>query len=133
MLIELQNNAERMIHYISLPAEPPAILSSDPKIWPSHGSIKFKDLSLRYSSEAPWILKKLNFSVGPGGKVGVVRRTGAGKSSLVGAIMRIVGDEGINGQVEIDGVDIKNIGIDTLRNGVGLIPQEPFLFEGTVR
>nr|KIR45194.1 hypothetical protein I312_05526 [Cryptococcus bacillisporus CA1280] len=47
--------------------------------------------------------------------------------------MRTVGDEGINGQVEIDGVDIKNIGIDTLRNGVGLIPQEPFLFEGTVR
>ncbi|KIR68936.1 cadmium ion transporter [Cryptococcus bacillisporus CA1873] len=100
------NNAERIIHYISLPAEPPAILASDPKIWPSHGSIKFKDLSLRYSSEAPWILKKLSFSVGPGEKVGVV---------------------------EIDGVDIKNIGIDTLRNGVGLIPQEPFLFEGTVR
>lgn len=71
--------------------------------------------------------------MGPGEKVGVVGRTGAGKSSLVGAIMRTVGDEGINGQVEIDGVDIKNIGIDTLRNGVGLIPQEPFLFEGTVR
>ncbi|KAE8541543.1 hypothetical protein D1P53_002905 [Cryptococcus gattii VGV] len=108
------NNAERIIHYTSLPAEPPATLSSDPKIWPSHGS-------------------KLSFSVGPGEKVGVVGRTGAGKSSLVGAIMRTVGDEGINGQVEIDGVDIKNIGIDTLRNGVGLIPQEPFLFEGTVR
>lgn len=133
MLIELQNNAERIIHYTSLPAEPPATLSSDPKIWPSRGSIKFKDLSLRYSSETPWILKKLSFSVGPGEKVGVVGRTGAGKSSLVGAIMRTVGDEGINGQVEIDGVDIKNIGIDTLRNGVGLIPQEPFLFEGTVR
>ncbi|KJE02687.1 cadmium ion transporter [Cryptococcus gattii NT-10] len=127
------NNAERIIHYTSLPAEPPATLSSDPKIWPSRGSIKFKDLSLRYSSETPWILKKLSFSVGPGEKVGVVGRTGAGKSSLVGAIMRTVGDEGINGQVEIDGVDIKNIGIDTLRNGVGLIPQEPFLFEGTVR
>ncbi|KIR42578.1 hypothetical protein I307_04542 [Cryptococcus deuterogattii 99/473] len=127
------NNAERIIRYTSLPAEPPATLSSDPKIWPSHGSVKFKVLSLRYSSDAPWILKKLNFSVGPGEKVGVIGRTGEGKSSLVGAIMRTVGDEGINGQVEIDGVDIKNIGIDTLRNGVGLIPQESFLFEGTVR
>lgn len=71
--------------------------------------------------------------MGLGEKVGVVGRIGAGKSSLVGAIMRTVGDEGINGQVEIDGVDIKNIGIDTLRNRVGLIPQDPFLFEGTVR
>ncbi|WVO20313.1 uncharacterized protein IAS62_001607 [Cryptococcus decagattii] len=52
------NNAERIIHYTSLPAEPPTTLSSQPKIWTSHGSIKFKDLSLRYSSEAPWILKK---------------------------------------------------------------------------
>lgn len=69
----------------------------------------------------------------PGEKVGVIGRTGAGKSSLVGAIMRAVGDEEIRGQVEIDGVDIKNIGIDTLRNGVGLIPQEAFLFESTVR
>lgn len=57
----------------------------------------------------------------------------SGEEQSCGAIMRTVGDEGINGQVEIDGVDIKNIGIDTLRNGVGLIPQEPFLFEGTVR
>lgn len=69
----------------------------------------------------------------PGEKAGVIGRTGAGKSSLVGAIMRAVGDEEIRGQVEIDGVDIKNIGIDTLRNGVGLIPQEAFLFESTVR
>ncbi|OXG54431.1 cadmium ion transporter [Cryptococcus neoformans Th84] len=127
------NNAERIINYTSLPTELPAILPSDPKIWPNHGSVKFKDLSLRYSPDAPWILKKLSFSVRPGEKVGVIGRTGAGKSSLVGAIMRAVDDEGIRGQVEIDGIDIKNIGIDTLRNGVGLIPQEAFLFEGTVR
>ncbi|EAL23016.1 hypothetical protein CNBA7830 [Cryptococcus deneoformans B-3501A] len=127
------NNAERIIHYTSLPTEPPAILPSDPKIWPNRGSVKFKDLSLRYSPDTPWILKRLSFSVSPGEKVGVIGRTGAGKSSLVGAIMRAVGDEEIRGQVEIDGVDIKNIGIDTLRNGVGLIPQEAFLFESTVR
>lgn len=133
MLIQSQNNAERIINYTSLPTELPAILPSDPKIWPNHGSVKFKDLSLRYSPDAPWILKKLSFSVRPGEKVGVIGRTGAGKSSLVGAIMRAVDDEGIRGQVEIDGVDIKKIGIDTLRNGVGLIPQEAFLFEGTVR
>nr|ODN90116.1 cadmium ion transporter [Cryptococcus depauperatus CBS 7841] len=132
--VELEmNNAERIIHYTALPTEPPSTLHLDPKDWPTQGSIRFEKLSLRYSSTDPWILKQLSFSVNPGEKVGVIGRTGAGKSSLVGALMRVVGKDGIEGKIMIDGVDIENIGLDSLRQGVGLIPQEAFLFEGTVR
>ncbi|ODO10352.1 hypothetical protein I350_00947 [Cryptococcus amylolentus CBS 6273] len=132
--VELEmNNAERIIHYTSLPHEPLAISPSDSRDWPSRGAVDFHKLSLRYSPNGPWILKQLSFSVRAGEKVGVIGRTGAGKSSLVGALMRVVGKEGAEGKIEVDGLDINNVGLDTLRNGVGLIPQEAFLFEGSVR
>ncbi|WVQ72551.1 hypothetical protein IAR50_002108 [Cryptococcus sp. DSM 104548] len=132
--VELEmNNAERIIHYTSLPTEPPEIMPRDPPNWPSKGAVKVHDFSLRYSPKASWILKQLSFSIQPGEQVGVIGRTGAGKSSLVGALMRVVGKEGTEGKIEVDGMDIGDIGLDTLRNGIGLIPQEAFLFEGTVR
>ncbi|OCF34449.1 cadmium ion transporter [Kwoniella heveanensis BCC8398] len=111
-------------HYLAnlLPLSPPS--------WPSRGSMSFRDLSLRYSKTGPWVLKGLNFNIGPGEKIGVIGRTGAGKSSLVAAIMRMVP---VDGKIEVDGVDLGKVGIDTIRSRIGIIPQDAFLFEGTVR
>ncbi|WVF68119.1 hypothetical protein IAT40_002882 [Kwoniella sp. CBS 6097] len=130
--VELEmNNAERIIHYTSLPREPSPTLPSDPSpSWPSRGSMYFRNVSLRYSDPGPWVLKGLNFDIGGGEKVGVIGRTGAGKSSLVAAIMRMVS---VDGKIEVDGVDLRNVGIDTIRSRIGIIPQDAFLFEGTVR
>ena len=77
------------------------------------------------------ILKKLTFKVGPGQKVGIVGRTGAGKSTISMAIMRIV--ELAGGKIEIDGVDISKIDLTVLRSQITMIPQDPILFSGTLR
>ncbi|WWD20530.1 hypothetical protein CI109_105006 [Kwoniella shandongensis] len=131
--VELEmNNAERIIHYTSLPLEPPSIRSTDPppSSWPSEGDISFHNLSLRYSSTSPYVLKNLNFSIRGGEKVGVVGRTGAGKSSLIAAIMKM---SEIEGEIRVDELDLGGIGVDTVRSRIGIIPQDPFLFEGTIR
>ncbi|WWC98771.1 hypothetical protein V866_005664 [Kwoniella sp. B9012] len=131
--VELEmNNAERILHYTTLPSEPPPYTSQDPPTgtWPTEGEILFKNVSLRYSENGPWVLKKLNFHIEAGEKVGVIGRTGAGKSSLVGAIMRM---NDIKGEIRVDGLDLKQIGIDTVRERIGIIPQDAFLFEGTIR
>ncbi|WVQ63105.1 uncharacterized protein L199_001256 [Kwoniella botswanensis] len=131
--VELEmNNAERILHYTTLPSEPPPYTSQDPPTgtWPTEGEIIFKNVSLRYSENGPWVLKKLNFHIEAGEKVGVIGRTGAGKSSLVGAIMRM---NDIKGEIRVDGLDLKQIGIDSVRERIGIIPQDAFLFEGTIR
>ncbi|WRT70501.1 uncharacterized protein IL334_007499 [Kwoniella shivajii] len=131
--VELEmNNAERIIHYTNLPIEPPPHLSTDPSehIWPKEGKMKFNKVSLRYSEEGPWVLKNLKFQVEGGEKVGVIGRTGAGKSSLVGGIMKMID---IQGKIEVDGLDLGLMGVDTVRERIGIIPQDAFLFEGTIR
>ncbi|OCF58423.1 cadmium ion transporter [Kwoniella mangroviensis CBS 10435] len=131
--VELEmNNAERILHYTTLPSEPPPYTSQDPPsgTWPTEGEIIFKNVSLRYSENGPWVLKKLNFHIEAGEKIGVIGRTGAGKSSLVGAIM---GMNDIKGEIRVDGLNLKGIGIDTVRERIGIIPQDAFLFEGTIR
>ncbi|WVQ85784.1 hypothetical protein IAT38_007951 [Cryptococcus sp. DSM 104549] len=133
--VELEmNNAERIIHYTSLSQEAAPRRPDDPPVgWPRRGSVEFEGVSLRYNEGGPWVLKDLSFGVQPGEKVGVIGRTGAGKSSLVGAMMRVVDGDGVRGEVLVDGVDVAQVGVDTLREGVGIIPQEAFLFKGTVR
>ncbi|WVW81052.1 hypothetical protein I302_103043 [Kwoniella bestiolae CBS 10118] len=131
--VELEmNNAERILHYTTLPTEPPPHLPRDPslEVWPTEGEMVFKDLSLRYSNSSPWVLKTLSFAIEAGEKVGVIGRTGAGKSSLVGAIMRM---NEIRGEIRVDGRDLNEVGVDTVRERIGIIPQDAFLFEGTVR
>ncbi|WWD08510.1 hypothetical protein V865_006622 [Kwoniella europaea PYCC6329] len=131
--VELEmNNAERILHYTTLPSEPPPYTSQDPPTgtWPTEGEIIFKNVSLRYSENGPWVLKRLNFHIEAGEKVGVIGRTGAGKSCLVGAVMRM---NDIKGEIRVDGLDLKQIGIDTVREKIGIIPQDAFLFEGTIR
>lgn len=127
------NSVERVGTYIDLPSEAPAIIESNrpPPGWPSSGLIKFEDVVLRYRPELPPVLHGLSFTVFPSDKVGIVGRTGAGKSSMLNALFRIVELE--RGKIVIDGFDVAKLGLLDLRRVLGIIPQSPVLFSGTVR
>ncbi|KAA8514856.1 hypothetical protein F0562_018035 [Nyssa sinensis] len=127
------NAVERVGTYIELPSEGPSIIESNrpPPGWPSSGSIKFEDVVLRYRPELPPVLHGLSFTIHPSDKVGIVGRTGAGKSSMLNAIFRIVELE--RGRILIDDCDIAKFGLTDLRKVLGIIPQAPVLFSGTVR
>ncbi|KAI4297457.1 hypothetical protein L6164_037348 [Bauhinia variegata] len=127
------NAVERVGTYIDLPSEAPSIIESNrpPPGWPSSGSIRFEDVVLRYRSELPPVLHGLSFTIYPSDKVGIVGRTGAGKSSMLNALFRIVELE--RGRILIDDCDISKFGLTDLRKVLGIIPQSPVLFSGTVR
>eukprot|EP01035_Chromulina_nebulosa_P017873 gene17873-23489_t len=113
---------------------PPTIVpktSVVPSNWPSHGNIEFVDINVKYSSSTNYILNKVNFKVPNGKKVGIVGRTGAGKSTLISSLFRTVEPE--SGVIMIDGVNILNIPLHTLRSRVAIVPQEPILFQGSIR
>ena len=101
-----------------------------PEDWPSKGELRMEDVAFRYSPELPMVLKNLNFSVKPSEKVGIVGRTGAGKSSLLSVLYRLAEPYG---QITIDGVDTKTIGLHDLRKKMSIIPQDPVLFSGSMR
>ncbi|CAM9003410.1 unnamed protein product [Rhodiola kirilowii] len=127
------NAVERVGTYIELPSEAPGVIESNrpPPGWPSSGSIKFEDVVLRYRPELPPVLHGLSFTIYPTDKVGIVGRTGAGKSSMLNALFRIVELE--RGRILIDNYDIAKFGLLDLRKVLGIIPQSPVLFSGTVR
>ena len=99
--------------------------------WPQEGKIQVDNYSVRYREGLDLVLKDVSFTVEGGEKVGIVGRTGAGKSSLTLALFRIV--EAAKGKITIDGVDISTLGLHELRNKITIIPQEPVLFSGTLR
>ena len=100
--------------------------------WPENGAISIKDLRMRYREDLDYVLNGLTVDIEAGSKVGIVGRTGAGKSSLLVALYRLVEPE--NGSViEIDGVDCLRLGLKDLRRSLSIIPQEPVLFSGTLR
>ncbi|XP_042476193.1 ABC transporter C family member 14-like [Macadamia integrifolia] len=99
--------------------------------WPTQGNVDLKDLQVRYRPNTPLVLKGITLSIQGGEKIGVVGRTGSGKSTLIQAFFRLVEPSG--GKIIIDGVDICTLGLHDLRSRFGIIPQEPVLFEGTVR
>ncbi|KAI9138461.1 P-loop containing nucleoside triphosphate hydrolase protein [Paraphysoderma sedebokerense] len=111
------------------PAEIPD--KQPPASWPDKGEIKFNDIVLKYHEFGVAVLKNVTFDIEPTEKVGIVGRTGSGKSTIVNALLRIV--ESCGGKIVIDGVDIAQIGLDDLRTKIAIIPQEPVLFVGTVR
>lgn len=102
-----------------------------PLNWPTHGNVELKNLQVRYRPDTPLVLKGLTFSIRGGEKIGVVGRTGGGKSTLIQVLFRLV--EPSAGKIIIDSIDISALGLHDLRSRFGIIPQEPVLFEGTVR
>ncbi|XP_023553923.1 ABC transporter C family member 2-like isoform X2 [Cucurbita pepo subsp. pepo] len=127
------NSVERVGTYIDLPLEAPSIIDTNrpPPWWPNLGVIKFEDVVLRYRPELPTVLHGLSFTIFSFEKVGIVGRTGAGKSSMLNALFRIVELE--RGKILIDGFDVAMFGLLDLRKVLGIIPQSPVLFSGTVR
>lgn len=104
---------------------------SPPAAWPTEGSIEVDDLVVGYAPELEPVLKGLTFSVKRNERIGVVGRTGAGKSSLTLALFRFL--EARSGTIHIDGLDISKIKLHDLRSRLAIIPQDPVLFSGTVR
>ncbi|KAA8549166.1 hypothetical protein F0562_000850 [Nyssa sinensis] len=99
--------------------------------WPTHGNVELNDLQVRYRPNTPLVLKGITLNIRGGEKIGVVGRTGSGKSTLFQVFFRLVEHSG--GRIIIDGIDISMLGLHDLRSRFGIIPQEPVLFEGTVR
>ncbi|KAM7521484.1 hypothetical protein LguiA_011386 [Lonicera macranthoides] len=99
--------------------------------WPTHGNVELKDLQVRYRPNTPLVIKGITLNIRGGEKIGVVGRTGGGKSTLIQVFFRLVEPSG--GKVIVDGIDISVLGLHDLRSRFGIIPQEPVLFEGTVR
>ncbi|CAE6457349.1 unnamed protein product [Rhizoctonia solani] len=126
-------SVERVVNYINLEPEAPLEIpdAAPPVGWPKNGEIEFKNYSMRYRPELPLVLNNLTMSIRSGENIGVVGRTGAGKSSLFLSLLRIL--EPASGSIFIDGVDITTIGLHDLRRAISIIPQEPQLFEGTIR
>ncbi|PQE04057.1 metal resistance YCF1 protein [Rutstroemia sp. NJR-2017a BVV2] len=123
---------DRCFEYADLPSEIDNPSASDPGAsWPSQGKIEFKNLSICYREDLDLALKGINLKIEPCQKIGVVGRTGAGKSSLIMGLFRIV--EAASGSILIDGIDISTVKLETLRKSIAIIPQDAALFKGTLR
>ncbi|XP_048247853.1 ATP-binding cassette sub-family C member 4-like isoform X3 [Haliotis rufescens] len=126
-------SVERVLEYSQLPSEAPLDSSKDnkpPPNWPQHGIISGEKASLKYSQSGPNVLKDINFCVRAQEKVGIVGRTGAGKSSMIVMLFRLVEPKG---KLMIDGINISDIGLHDLRKTISIIPQDPVLFTGALR
>lgn len=130
MLESYINAAVGIISYSKLQAEEQGG-NEVPTNWPSQGEFEVKGLSVSYSPDLPLVLKDISFSVEAGQRIGIVGRTGAGKSSLTLALLRLINPQ--SGSILIDGVDISTVKLQSLRSKIAFIPQDPVLFSGTIR
>ena len=127
---------ERVLEYCALNQEPPAQVplkerpSSD---WPSHGQIVFDHVSMSYSDaeDSPLVLQNISLTIEGGEKIGIVGRTGAGKSSFIQILFRM--GYLVHGQILIDQINIETVGLDDVRSHLSIIPQDPVLFTGSMR
>ncbi|KAJ2596866.1 Multidrug resistance-associated protein 1 [Coemansia sp. RSA 1804] len=103
------------------------------KQWPSAGKIELRDFNMRYHEDLELALKNINLTIEPGEKIGIVGRTGAGKTSLTRALFHMVDSKNCTGSIMIDGHDILSLNIRDLRPKLGIIPQEPTMFKGSFR
>ncbi|KAH7326381.1 P-loop containing nucleoside triphosphate hydrolase protein [Stachybotrys elegans] len=134
--VEVETNivsVERVLEYAALPSEAPEIIPSrrPQASWPEKGEIEFVNYSTRYREGLDLVLKNINLDIKSHEKIGVVGRTGAGKSSLTLALFRLI--EPATGHIDIDKVDTSRMGLLDLRRRLAIIPQDAALFEGTVR
>ncbi|KAE9619405.1 hypothetical protein Lal_00047868 [Lupinus albus] len=124
---------ERIYQYSQIPSEAPAVIedSRPPSSWPENGTIQIIDLKVRYKESLPLVLHGVSCTFPGGKKIGIVGRTGSGKSTLIQALFRLV--EPSTGSILIDNINISGIGLHDLRSHLSIIPQDPTLFEGTIR
>ncbi|KAF9279758.1 hypothetical protein BGZ68_007716 [Mortierella alpina] len=124
---------ERVREYSQLPSEARDVIpdSKTDKEWPQQGEISFQNYSTRYREGLELVLKKVNVTIKGAERVGIVGRTGAGKSSVTMALFRII--EAAEGSITIDGIDISTLGLQELRSRLTIIPQDPFLFGDSIR
>lgn len=134
---ELENqmtSVERVLEYgTRLEKEPPletSVGKLPTKVWPEKGEINFCNVAMRYSEDSEFVLRDVHFTVKENEKVGIVGRTGAGKSSITQALFRLTD---YDGNILIDDVDLKSLGLHTFRRKVSIISQDPVLFSGTLR
>lgn len=136
MTVEVETNivsVERVLEYSELTSEAPEIIEENrPEAsWPANGEVVFKDYSTRYRPELDLVLKNINLSIKPHEKIGIVGRTGAGKSSLTLALFRLI--EAAGGNIDIDSINTSAIGLSDLRQKLSIIPQDAQVFEGSIR
>ncbi|CEP22757.1 BPT1 [Cyberlindnera jadinii] len=135
MTVEVETNivsVERVLDYCDLPSEADEITDvRPPEHWPTEGSVRFDHYTTKYRANLDPVLNNISFEVKPREKIGIVGRTGAGKSTLSLALFRII--EPTEGRVLIDDVDITKLGLHDLRSNLAIIPQDSQAFEGTVR
>ncbi|KAL2629428.1 hypothetical protein R1flu_014114 [Riccia fluitans] len=126
-------SVERIKQFTNLEREAPYVIedSRPPTHWPSEGLIELRNLQVRYNPHSPLVLHGLTCRIEGGQKLGVVGRTGSGKSTLIQTLFRLVEPSG--GNILIDGLDVTRIGLHDLRSRLSVIPQDPTLFEGTMR
>ncbi|RAL03221.1 ABC transporter family protein [Aspergillus ibericus CBS 121593] len=125
------NSVERVSWSLDVPEEKYDSGDPTPESWPTEGQLDVSDLVVCYSPDSPPVLSNLSFSVPPNTRVGVVGRTGAGKSSLAMALFRFL--EAQQGSIHVAGVDISTVPLHQLRTRLAIVPQDPILFSGTVR
>lgn len=128
-VVNLMVSVERVSEYGALVPEAALTSKADEETWPKEGTIEVKALSVRYRANLPLSLQKVSFSIKSGQRIGVVGRTGSGKSTLIQALFRLL--EAEEGQIFIDGVDISTLGLLKLRTSMSVIPQVPVLFSGS--
>ncbi|EJT98573.1 P-loop containing nucleoside triphosphate hydrolase protein [Dacryopinax primogenitus] len=125
------NSLERILDYVVIEQEPvPTEKGKPPAYWPASGSIRAENLCARYSKDGPIVLDNLNFEIKSGERVGIVGRTGSGKSSLTLSLLRMIPTTGV---IYYDGMPTNDINLDALRSNLTIIPQDPTLMSGTLR
>lgn len=134
--VEVETNivsVERVLEYARLPSEAPEVIKEmrPPVAWPASGAVEFSNYSVRYREGLDLVLKNISLDIKSHEKIGVVGRTGAGKSSLTLALFRII--EPASGHIGIDDINTSSIGLLDLRRRLAIIPQDAALFEGSIR
>lgn len=130
-VLNLMVAVERVSSYGNLPPEGVVTLPSDKDLdeWPFEGRLELRDLTVKYRDDLPAVLKGVSFTVEGGHRVGIVGRTGSGKSTIVQAVFRLL--EAETGSIFLDGTNVASVGLHTLRKRISVIPQSPVLFSAT--